>query len=313
MATRREKGLRHHQQIKHKTSYEQSKDLAELASRSQLSTALSADHPIVALNLQQVRATAEAEAARLRAARAALAPGLAAARDGDLEALKALAAEGWDVRTSDRHGSTALHWAAGGGHLPIVRWLVEDCGLDPTATVQPKDGRNALHWACRNGMLPTCRWLVEECGMDPSAPTKDGTSPFHWAVWKGHREVCAWLIEAGADWRAKNSFGCNAVQWAALSGSVEMCRWLQQVGLELGLLNDNGHSALHKCAIYGHGDVIAWLLTDTGCNAAEYMGPDDRGSSPSALAAANGYAQLAAELRDVEDRTLRLPAVYHGN
>ena len=41
------------------------------------------------------------------------------------------------------------------------------------------------------------------------------------------------------------------------------------------------------------------------------MGPDDRGSPPSALAAANGYDTLAAELRHVEDRTMRLPVVYH--
>ena len=254
-----EKGLRHHQQIVHGTSYEESTDFAALAKHQQLATVVTSN-PVVALALQQARQSAEAEAGRARAARAALDPGLAAARDGDLAALQALAAEGWDVATPDRYGSCALQWAAGAGHVAVVRWLVKDCALDPTTTVQPKDGRNALHWACRNGKLEVCRWLVEEGGVNPSTPTKDGTSPFHWAVWQGHVDVCAWLVEIGADWRAKNSFGCNAVQWAALSGSVPMCRWLQSIGLELGLLNDNGHSALHKAAVKGQQSVCTWLL-----------------------------------------------------
>ena len=75
-------------------------------------------------------------------------------------------------------------------------------------------------------------------------------------------------------------------------------RWLvEELGVPVDVVNVNGHSALHKCAIYGHGDVIAWLLSETKCNRAEHMGPDDRGSPPSALAAANGYDTLAAELR----------------
>ena len=172
-----EKGLRHHQQIVHGNSYEESKDFAGLAKHQQLA-AVVANNPVVALALQRARQNAEAEAARARAARAALDPGLAAARDGDLVSLRALVSEGWDAATPDRYGSCALQWAAGAGHLAVVRWLVEDCGLDPRTTVQPKDGRNALHWACRNGKLQVCRWLVEHGGVDPSAPTKDGTSPY---------------------------------------------------------------------------------------------------------------------------------------
>ena len=42
------------------------------------------------------------------------------------------------------------------------------------------------------------------------------------------------------------------------------------------------------------------------------MGPDDRGAAPSDLAATNGYAKLAGQLRELEDRTLRLPVLYAG-
>ena len=52
-------------------------------------------------------------------------PGLIAARDGDLEAVKSQVSQGTlDAKlTVDAHGSGALLWAAGGGHLHVVRWL----------------------------------------------------------------------------------------------------------------------------------------------------------------------------------------------
>lgn len=47
-----------------------------------------------------------------------------AARDGDLETLKMLISEGWDIGTRDHHGSNALLWAAGGfGGAPVRRCL----------------------------------------------------------------------------------------------------------------------------------------------------------------------------------------------
>ena len=123
-------------------------------------------------------------------------------------------------------------------------------------------------------------------------------------MWQGHVDVCEWLIETGADWRAKNSFGCNAVQWAALSGSVSMCRWLQSIGLELGLLNDNGHSALHKAAVKGQQSVCTWLLSpDGGGLGAQHMLPDGDGNTPAEMARLEGYRELG---RWLESETQRL-------
>ena len=85
----------------------------------------------------------------------ALDPGLEAARRGDLPALRSMVTSGgWDpARAVDRHGSGALLWAAGAGHLRVVRFLVEECGLDPRAVAQrgrrSYHGRTALHWAAR--------------------------------------------------------------------------------------------------------------------------------------------------------------------
>ena len=49
---------------------------------------------------------------------------------GDLAAARALAAAGWQAAHAvDKHGNTALMWAAGSGRLAAVRWLLEEEGV----------------------------------------------------------------------------------------------------------------------------------------------------------------------------------------
>ena len=103
--------------------------------------------------------------------RSQLSPGIQAARDGDVETMAQLLAskESWDPATArDTHGSSALMWAAGNGHLEACGWLVRRGGVDPSGTAR-KDGRTALHWAARNGHLLVCQWLVQTAGVDPAA------------------------------------------------------------------------------------------------------------------------------------------------
>ena len=84
---------------------------------------------------------------------------------GDLAALQCMVAEGrFDPKSAvDAKGASALLWAAGGGHLQMVQYLIEHAGCDPNFKQQGKrafQGRTALHWACRNGHLPVVRYLL---------------------------------------------------------------------------------------------------------------------------------------------------------
>jgi ankyrin repeat protein len=231
-----------------------------------------------------------------------LPPGLAAARDGDLATLRRLVASGWDARSRvDRHGSGAMHWAAGGGRLDVCRYLADELGLDPRAA-QPGDGRTAMHWAARNGETATCEWLWRERGADADATTRDGTPPFHWAVWRSRFETCEWLVEtAGVNWRAKNAYGCNAAQWAAQSGDVAMLEWLRRLGVDFSALNANGHSAMHKAATRGHAAACRWLATRAGLGAAQ-MRADGDGNTPAVMARLEGFDELADELEEFARR-----------
>ena len=63
-------------------------------------------------------------------------------------------------------GSNALHLAACGGHVEIVKCLISKFGdrkFDLTNA-----GNTCLHWAARKGHLAVVKYLVEECGFDPN-------------------------------------------------------------------------------------------------------------------------------------------------
>ena len=155
--------------------------------------------------------------------------GLSACAAGDLKQAQALMLkQGWQPHYAmDKSRNTALMWASGGGHLGVVRWLVEEVGVD----VNPanKEGRTALMWAAKFGSADVVRYLLDR-GADPSARMSDDSTAFDWAVLSADIPTMEILeAEPSVDIGAMNKYGCLAVNWAATSGSVEACRWLQQV------------------------------------------------------------------------------------
>ena len=282
-----ERGLRDHQHIKHTGSYSDALDAVALAKGTIVQWSAAG------AGLAEVWAARAAEVERLKRA---LPAGLEAARDGDEAALRALVAGGWKAKdVVDRHGSSALHYAAGSGYLSVCAFLVDELGV-PADQTQPKDGRTALHWAARNGHAHVCRWLVDK-GLDPDVGTRDGTRPLHWAVWQGQLPVCELLLASRADVHATNSYGCNAIQWAAqtdASDGLVVCRWLVERGLDATVLNCNGHSAVHKAAVKGQRAVCEWLLDAGGGGlGSAHMRPDGDGNTPALMARLEGYAELA--------------------
>lgn len=229
--------------------------------------------------------------------------GLSACATGDANAARALRALGWDPsHAADKHGSTALMWAAGGGHLPLVRWLVEECAVGVDAA--NKEQRTALQWACKTGCARVASYLLT-AGADPMHRMKDGSTAFDWAVASADVPTMELLAaDERVDIHALNKFGCAAVSWAAASGDVATLRWLQARGFALDHINPAGHGAVAKAAWRGHDAALEWLLhADDGPQlVAQLRLADGGGRLPVELARLNGKLRTAGWLDGLECR-----------
>ncbi len=84
----------------------------------------------------------------------------AAARHGDIAAVKAFLDKGTDVNTKTRYGSTALFYACDRGNVEMVKFLL-DRGADPNAR-DTFYGATPMTWAADKGHVEIVRLLIEK-------------------------------------------------------------------------------------------------------------------------------------------------------
>jgi ankyrin repeat protein len=73
-----------------------------------------------------------------------------------------LSAGGASITERDNIGGSALLWAAHGGNLELVQWLLSAGGA--SITERSHSGNSALLLAISNGHAACAQWLLEEGG-----------------------------------------------------------------------------------------------------------------------------------------------------
>ncbi|KAK3939395.1 ankyrin repeat-containing domain protein [Diplogelasinospora grovesii] len=106
-----------------------------------------------------------------------------------------------DVNAVDLAGGTALIFAAEHGHLPILKYLV-----DQKADWRARDGagNDAFYIACAAGDI-LCAAFLLGCGLDINGQNSKGNTPLHGAARRGHLEMVRWLLCMGADKGARST------------------------------------------------------------------------------------------------------------
>jgi ankyrin repeat protein len=112
----------------------------------------------------------------------------AAARHGDIAAVKAFLDKGTDVNTKTRYGSTALFYACDRGNVELVKFLLER-GADPDAR-DTFYGATPMTWAADKGHVEVVRLLVEK-----GAKEKDDALAV--GVDKGSMELVKTVLDKG--------------------------------------------------------------------------------------------------------------------
>ncbi|CAK9001417.1 unnamed protein product [Durusdinium trenchii] len=148
-----------------------------------------------------------------------------AARRGFVESARCLLKSGAtrDHARTDR-GATALHYAAGGGHLEFVILLVEHQASVDLEMTGLSAGMTAAHVASAAGRVEVLRWLLQNGATKALSPTP--MSGLHMAADCSRLEVAHLLVEHLVGHRATldGTMACGetALHLAAASGSVDI-------------------------------------------------------------------------------------------
>jgi ankyrin repeat protein len=130
-----------------------------------------------------------------------------------------------DTKTEVRNAKdeSVLMLAALKGYLPLVQKLV-----DKDADVN-KTGWTPLHYAASGGHVPVIAHLLDHSAyIDAESP--NGTTPLMMAAMYGSPEAVKHLIQAGADLTIKNQLGLTALDFA-IRGQRQNAKELIETGL----------------------------------------------------------------------------------
>ena len=153
----------------------------------------------------------------------------AAMRD-DVEAVRALLADGADVNAAHGDGMTGLHWAALNGNAEIARLLI---GAGAALEAGTRLGAHTpLHVAARAGHGEIVEVLAG-AGADAAALTETGAAPLHFAAAAGNVRAVTALLEHGAPVDAQEpEWGQTPLMFAAALGRTEAVVALLEAGAD---------------------------------------------------------------------------------
>ncbi|KAG2452805.1 hypothetical protein HYH02_003034 [Chlamydomonas schloesseri] len=167
---------------------------------------------------------------------------------------------GADPLTKDKHGRSAGHYAASGGHAEVLEALaVRGVDLDAEDPL----GRGPLHYAAAGGHA-ACVSLLLSKGCWRDAPDGVDDTPLHLAARSGSVAAVKALVEAGAAISVRNKRSLTPFAEAVLAGRIPVAEWLGargEGGLEGALAATYREMPLlHLAAGLGQAAAVEWLV-----------------------------------------------------
>lgn len=135
--------------------------------------------------------------------------------------------------------------------LVPVQTLVEHYGVEVFSTRDDK-GHTPAHWACLGGHITILRYLIENKGpYNEPSNNELAARPIHWACVNGHIAAVDVLVQAGVSLDVTDNKGCTPLIVCAQYGQTMLAGYLMGKGARLQLVDKDGDNALHWAAFKG--------------------------------------------------------------
>jgi ankyrin repeat protein len=214
-----------------------------------------------------------------------------AVKENNLDAVKCIVYEGYDVKTKDKNGNTALHIAAEYKRLEIYVWLagrdksavdiknsngVKASTLankicDDTVSVpwmienqiedMNNEGNTLLHVAVQNATINTVKCILKHTNAQPLYQDRNEFSAIHFAAKRGDIEIMKLVFINNSTVNNRDREGNTPLHYAAKGGYLKIATLLVENGAEyLGkAVNYNGNTPIQLAVTEGN-DVAYYLL-----------------------------------------------------
>ena len=171
----------------------------------------------------------------------------AAAYGGHFHVVSLLLAEGASPATLDDDNVTPLHVACFKGHKKILAFLIKEKLVSPHIS-DAFDGTLA-HYAAKGGQLEAIKFLVNECGCSLMVENADGANPFLSACLQPDVSVLKYILETSqCSPLSIDKDNQNALHYAAASNNPAVFHFLEQVmgkGFKVLAVDDSRFTPCH--------------------------------------------------------------------
>ncbi|XP_062594182.1 uncharacterized protein LOC134255675 [Saccostrea cucullata] len=165
------------------------------------------------------------------------------------------------LNVKDNIGENALHDAAWGGNINLLKFILEK-GLD--IETKRNDGKTVLHLCCMNGKLDMCNFLVSKYPHLLEVKDNNGGNALHAAALGGNIYLLKFLLVKGYDIKSIRTDGKTLLHLCCMNGNIDMSNFLVNTYPHLLDVKDiNGRNALH-CAAWGGNIELFKLLLEKG-------------------------------------------------
>ena len=191
---------------------------------------------------------------------------------GDKNAMEQLITIGADPNyrnPGENYYQQPIYYAARGGHLDLLRSLIENHHCDVHYTARAPRGTTLLHIASLHGHEHIVKYLTVRHGLDASVKNKHQCTPLHYACVGGHPTIVQYLIERlKCDPQATgDQDNKTPLHTASRHGKLGIVRYLINVHhCDPSVTTTMGDTPLHLACQYGHADVMQFLITESKCD-----------------------------------------------